>query len=240
MRIVQQSGKGLYRGTGSELHILTTDGKPTAGRRCVIFLHGVGGDATQFSPGNGIWAEQVRELARAGFICLSIDASGLYHWSKPDSVTAVNDAFNYATVTLGCLSTVDVIGWSMGGLLALNWYRRNLAKVHRIILWNPVTDLDYAYGVGGGWTTQINSAYGGSDPSQYNGYDPIDDVANFVGLGIPVRIYHAEDDVVIPMPQSQAFAAAAGIEFEHIITGGDHVTVFDYVSTSDVIRYLAA
>lgn len=146
---------------------------PSSTSRIIIGCHGRGGTATQYS--DPPIEQHVLGLVNAGYAVLGVDHARINSWGDPDAMRALDDAYTYATTTLGVTNTkVGFMGWSMGGGTALNWIKRNPAKVSCAWLWNPLTDLRFfrdaagaytpAYPLGGAttqgtFTTEINAVY---------------------------------------------------------------------------------
>lgn len=123
----------------------------SAASRCVIFCHGHGGTGYQavFPPVE----QHTTALAAAGYCVYGIDHARINSWGDPDAMTAIDNAYTYITTTLGITNTkIGLLGWSMGGVTALNWTRRNPSKVSACWVFNPATDLRFFHDAGGAYT----------------------------------------------------------------------------------------
>jgi pimeloyl-ACP methyl ester carboxylesterase len=150
-----------------------TEAIPSGSKRIILCCHGYGGSGWSYAPAQPP-GQHVTALANAGYALLPVDHARINSWGDPDSMRALDDAYTYATTTLGYSNTkVGLMGYSMGGLAALNWLKRNPSKVSCAWLWAPATDLRFfrdnsgaytpTYNTGGitqgAFTTEINSTF---------------------------------------------------------------------------------
>ena len=145
-----------------------------------------------------------------------------------DDVAAAIDAL--ADVEGLDLSTVVTLGHSAGGHLAAWAAGRPSASVPvtHVISQAGVLDLVSAHdaGLGGGAVEALLShapgpADAGADPQQQ------------LPLDVPLWCIHGEDDVIVPISQSEQYVAAAtaaGARAELVRIEGDHFTVIDPAS----------
>jgi pimeloyl-ACP methyl ester carboxylesterase len=106
--------------------------------------------------------------------------------------------------------TVNLFGNSAGCLSVLKWALANPTRVNAIGLALPASDLQSLYDRNpiSGVTTSIAAAYGGARPLDAdNPHLSADDLA-----GIPMRLWRAEDDDVVPAVEVDELAAATGAE----------------------------
>lgn len=234
-------GLGTYLANEGHLLIRTDSFDRDQGLRGIIAIHGHGASATVWTPGNFV-GDHALYLAKGGNLVLSIDAAGPATWANDACMSAIDSAFTYLTTTLGCLSDkVGVMGWSMGGLAAMNWLKRNPSKVTKVVVWAPGLNIDYFYDNNPTSKTEIDAAYGGSGHAQYAGHNPQDDAASYSGLGVPVHIYQGTADSTVPPSQATAFIAAVNDSnyVLHSKTGAGHATIFNYVPVTETLRNLA-
>jgi pimeloyl-ACP methyl ester carboxylesterase len=162
MSLLLEYSVGLYA-AGESQYLLRDRSTPINNtRRGVICLHGHGADSTVFMPGapgaSSIPGNHARALAEAGFIVMSIDAGGKYTWASDACMSSMTSAYNWLTTTGGAKpDKVGLIGWSMGGLSALNWMKRNSSLVSGVELFAPATELDYFYN--GSYRDEVDFAY---------------------------------------------------------------------------------
>ena len=215
---------------------------PNGAGKGILAQHGHGADALQFTAATDTIGDHASKLADAGFAVLAGDEAGGASWGGAAAMTAMDDLYAYLqTGPSKCRSgRVGLFGWSMGGLVALNWMKRNPTKVGCVWLWSPVTDLDWAR-TQAAWTAEVNAAYGG-DYSTSGGYRVHDEPASFRGIA-PIRIAHATDDAVVPFAQSQAFVTAVNdpeVSLHSTSLVGGHTDLFRHVSASDISDFFAA
>lgn len=227
--------KGVYQAGEGQLVTVAPNTPLNGTRKGVICLHGRSGDATQFADASQPPSAFVKALADAGMIVMSIDEGGPQGWSGPNVMTAVTNAYNWLVGAGGAaVGKVGIMGWSMGGLTALNWIKRNAAKCGPVWLWTPAADLDFFHATAGytpsystafvgspttspantagnvaagGFTAEIDTVYGGSAnyATQSAGYRIRDEYASWKGIGVPIKVCAAPDDQTVPMALSQAF-----------------------------------
>jgi pimeloyl-ACP methyl ester carboxylesterase len=211
----------------------------------ILCFHGLGADANQFGPvyWNGLWPT-ISALCEAGYVVVSIDAgASLSSWGNADSMTATglahdwaqdltNDWSNKAQAKAG---DIGLLGWSMGGLTALNYNVRNLADVAGTYLFSPITDLNAAHDQAG-WTASIDTAYGGNFATNSLTYDPSDRMTDF-NAGGPIRILHSDDDTTVPISYSEAFDAGTTVTTLVEVTGRGHFPFTDPITVNDVVTF---
>lgn len=189
------------------------------------YTPGVPSDA---DPGWHVWM-----LAQAGYVVLAVEAAGIAPWSNAAAMARIDDAYTYAMAQGARPGKVGVMGYSMGGLTALNWIKRNAGKVDRAWLWAPVTDLDWAR-TQGAWGAEINAAY----PSGSAGFNVHDEPQSWRGL-CPITLAHAADDTLVPSSQTDAFVAAVNdpLVTKRPVASGGHVDLFHNVPEAETVRF---
>lgn len=239
MNTVSNFGVGRYRASEKDLQVYSKGARPGNAARVILALHGSGGDALQFNlnqnPGG-----HVQALADAGFYVVSIDAGGSTTWGNDTAMQAITDAYNYAIASLGSGAKVGILGWSMGGMNALNWLKRNPAKVSRMLLGAPASDLGAEH-ADATFTAAIDTAYANNYAVNSVGHDPILEPVTFRGLA-RTKIYHAQDDATIAVTRSRAFVAAVAdpaIDLVETAVGG-HLGVWSPYPTADTVAYFQA
>lgn len=201
-----------------------------AGLRGIIGFHGHGAGASQFDQGQGM-GKHPAALANAGFAVLAHDTplSGLA-WnngasSDAETVSAMGAAkyaYNQLKDVVGVAGTkVGVIGWSMGGGMALQFIKQNPTLVACAWLFSPMTDLDFYHATAGytpaydaegitpnaAYAAEIDTAYGGNYAVNAVGHKIRDEYATWAGLGIKIMIDQTSDDPTVPRHASDAFVA---------------------------------
>jgi acetyl esterase/lipase len=137
--------------------------------KCIIGCHGHGG--TGFQYGVGPLNIHTDALAAAGYIVFGIDHARINSYGDPDAMGAITDAYFYLMGQLGQAGNtkVGLMGWSMGGLTALNWTKKNPTYAAATWVFNPATDLRFlhdsnavyppTYSLGGASATQGSAIY---------------------------------------------------------------------------------
>ena len=183
--------------------------------------------------GYAVWTPEYRRVG---------DEGGGYPNTFKDIQASVNFARTLAEIYPLDIENVVVMGHSAGGHLAL-WLatQENLSENSRLYNDNPlplkgvialagITDLVAYDKVGNDCGTVVVELMGGNPKdleSQYYNSSPI----NLVPANIPIRLVHGDKDNIVPLAQSESFAAkaqAAGDDVKVLtIEGGGH---FDMVS----------
>lgn len=111
------------------------DVRPKAGAngRAVLLLHG-----RNFP--SSYWEPVIRTLSAAGFRVVAPDQIGFNKSSKPETAWSFDDAAANTAALLDSLHLpqVDVVGHSMGGMLAIRFARDYPARVHKLVLESPL------------------------------------------------------------------------------------------------------
>lgn len=171
--------------------------------KCIIGCHGRNGDAVQYSPVSPLGPLAWYLVDNGRYALLSVDHARINSWLDPDGIRAMDDALAYLT-TLGFYTTrVGLMGWSMGGGLALNWAKRNPSRVSGVWCWNPVTDLRFFHDTSGsytpaypgtgatqaptGWPAEIDTAFAASTTSSGSVTIPASG-----GAGVTVTVANAK------------------------------------------------
>lgn len=94
-------------------------------RELVVFLHAVGGDAT-------FWEPQIEAVSRAGYAMLALD---LVRPAPEVSMAAFADDVAAAIERAG-YTRAHLVGLSMGGVVALEVFRRHRTRVRSLVLCN--------------------------------------------------------------------------------------------------------
>ncbi|HYM03552.1 MAG TPA: alpha/beta hydrolase [Stellaceae bacterium] len=125
---------------GQTLRMAYMDVAPdgAANGRAVLLLHGK-------NFGGFYWERPIRALAQAGFRVVVPDQIGFGKSAKPDlhygfDLLAAN---TIALLDALKIDRVDVIGHSMGGMLAIRFARSHAARVDHLVLEDPIGLEDY-------------------------------------------------------------------------------------------------
>lgn len=221
-------------------------------RRGVLCFHGHAGDCGQYQPASTSLGAHVEALVDyLDVVVLAIDDAGGAAWSDQTAMDRATDGYTYLTARAKS-PKILVVGWSMGGLTALNWIKRNPTLVAAAWLWAPCSDLDWANSTaayspayGGtvannaGWTTEIGAAFPSYSSSSV-GFRVRDEYASWRGLGIPIKVCHASDDATIPPAQSTAFVAGvndAQVTSRSPAPTGDHTGLFSNVPVQESVQF---
>jgi dienelactone hydrolase len=169
-------------------------------------------------------------------------------------MTAITNAYNRLVGALGAApGKIGIMGWSMGGLVGLNWMKRNPDLVGAAWFWAPCTDLDWAhrtsgytpsytfFTAGAGYQAEIDTAYSSNYTINSIGHKIYDEPESWQGI-CPIKIVHATDDAVVPYAQSTSFVANVSdalVTMRSPDITGDHTNLFSNIQTSEVVRFFA-
>lgn len=242
------AGPGIGAGAGDTLVATAKYGlRKNKSERALETFHGHGADAYTWRPHTMGPGRQTRVLAEYGWVVVSDDFGGTTPWSNDAALADADVVYGFATGAAtqfapNCMDVIDIMGWSMGGLTALNWIRRNASKIHRAVLWAPATQIAYFHGQNSGYATEIEADYGGAANWQANlaGHEPLADAALFRDLGVPIRIYHGDGDPTVPLQHSIDFVDAVDspdVQL-HVLAGGNHTNLFGLIDPDDVADFL--
>lgn len=199
------------------------------GAGCAQFIYDVNGGAVQASA-----PPHLHYLVHTGFSGMAIDAGGPFTWGNDASVAAVAAAVAYARANGLCHPTkkVALLAYSMGNVVAMNYIRQHGADVGAYIAEAPPYDIDYFHA--NGYAAEIDAAY----PSGYGPSNPI----NFAGtIATRTRIYHAQDDTVVPIAQGQSLLAALGAADKSMITlpNGNHTAFWPNIDKQELLNWIS-
>lgn len=217
---------------------------PPSERKAIIATHGHGADATLYVPGNFI-ANHFQYLADQGYWVLAVDGGGPASWFNQASEDALTGAYNYLMGLGMSSSRVGLMGWSMGGGVALNWLKANPTKAAGAFLWAPATNLGYFYGGGNAEIDAAYAAYGGYATGSV-GRKISDSYPAFRNI-CPIHVIQGDADTSVPLAQSQAFingvnagpGSSEPVTMD-IIPGGNHAGIFGYVPVQEAKDFFDA
>lgn len=132
----------------------------------VVAFHGHGGVGYNMGVPFPYFGHQLIELARAGYIVISIDAAGPRGWPSPLTQTVIDAAIAWAQAPrvdedfaggLGAKpGKIATYGYSMGGGNAITYAKNHPAKVAAVMAINPAINLDVFFG------PEIDALYAGA------------------------------------------------------------------------------
>ena len=120
---------------------------------------------------------------------------------------------------------IIVMGHSAGGHLALWLAAQNNLPLRGVVSLAGICDLKAYERLGNDCAASLPGLLGGTSrdvPERWTKANPIE----LLPIDVRVSLIHGERDTIVPLSQSESFAAAAGCEL-HVVRGGGH---FDMVS----------
>lgn len=247
MAVKGYNGPGIGAGTGDTNVLANKYGlKRDFTERAILTFHGHGADAYTWKQGTMGAPKFATNLAENGWVVVSDDFGGNTPWANDTAMADTDQVYQFATQLTNalapkCAPIVDLCGWSMGGLTALNWVKRNPTLVHRVILWCPATQITYFHNNNpSGYGAEIEADYGGAAwATNIAGHEPAMEPAAYRGLP-PIRIYHGDADTTVPIQQTRDFVAAVNDPnlTLHEVPGGTHTNLFGAVNFSEIADFL--
>lgn len=217
--------QGLAYGITGENATWMHDGKYRADqskRRIIVARSGHGSDGTGVGPlQGGFFFEITRAFIDAGYDVYCIDAGGPDNWWSPDGITAFTAAINSLKTRFG-ISKVALYGGSMGGGESIQAVKTLASSLIGVACISAIEDLDYAHGTSGyttpytynhtatptfgDWTAECETAYHTNAAGwavAAAGHLIHDEPASWRGLPFPVRLWHGDQDEVVPYAMAQ-------------------------------------
>lgn len=174
----------------------------------LVIVHGAGYRTQHLTndPNFPNYCRMTRELAKHFTVYVS-DMGGDW-WGSPDHVSRIGDAKTYLEANWGTSGPVTLVGFSMGGLAALNYAKANPTLVRAVCTIFPVISLNRFRTDTPGALTQIDTCYSGgySDASYGANHNPAL-WASSLTSSVPVRIHYSDADSTIPADTITTFAA---------------------------------
>lgn len=123
---IEVSGQSVYVYNGGKQ--LAPEGVAAAGKPVVVFIHGAEQD-------HSCWVLQTRWFAHHGFTVLAPDLPG-HGKSEGEALSSVEALADWVAALLDALGVAqaDVVGHSMGSLVALEFTVRHAARVRKTVL----------------------------------------------------------------------------------------------------------
>lgn len=184
----------------------------------LIGSHGAWSDNWQLAARFG----QPDAIARRRFICVGTDSGST--WGNDTAMAYYADGHDIlqrlpssltASGTAGAgakAGKIGLYGNSMGGTGALNYAKRHLAQISCIALVCPAVDVELFRATNGGGfgTASVEAAY--TNNATWQAARPTRNPVEFAAelAAIPIIIFSASDDPLIPPSTHTAFAAAHG------------------------------
>lgn len=222
--------------------------------RLVIALHGTGGTAITCrqtskttSSGQAPFSATFLPLVRTGrYVVLAIEAAGVRNWSKPDTMTAIDDAVTWARARGAKTGKYGLIGYSMGALSVANKLKRDHANIAAAWAFSGLLDLDFAYSSAGHspqagsaeWMSDIDTAYGSYAATA--GYRVWDEPASYQSLGVPWKIFYSTGDEIVPSSIPTTFLSAVNdvnVTARSPVPTSTHVGLLSDATDAEVVAH---
>lgn len=179
--------------------------------RGIIECPGAGGTESSYITNSAADFAMVQAVVESGRPIISFESE--HTWGNATAQGRVTDLRTFAQSTFGYASgKVNLIGGSMGGLIALNWAKANPTLVQSIALIIPAVNPQDIYDNNrGGYAAEISTAWGGR-PSDAN--TPAKNAASFTA--IPTKVWYSTNDPICIASEATTFASAAGAETQSL------------------------
>ena len=166
--------------------------------------------------GYAVWTPEYRRVG---------DAGGGWPGTFEDIVRSIGVVSELAPVYSLDLNRVVVMGHSAGGHLALWFAAQNSLPLRGVVSLASICDLKAYERLGNDCAASLPGLLGGTSrevPERWAKTNPIE----LFTANVRLSLIHGDRDAIVPLSQSESFAAAAGCELQ-IVKGGGH---FDMVS----------
>jgi acetyl esterase/lipase len=166
--------------------------------------------------GYAVWTPEYRRVG---------DAGGGWPGTFEDVAKSCEVLHDIAPLHSLDLGLVIAMGHSAGGHLALWLEAQNNLPLRGVVSLAGICDLKAYERLGNDCAASLPGLLGGTSrevPKRWENANPIE----LLPIGVPVSLIHGNRDIIVPLAQSESFAAAAGCEL-HVVKGGGH---FDMVS----------
>lgn len=175
----------------------------------LIIVHGAGFVTpyiTNWDSTTANYCKMTHTLAKY-FTVYTSDLGGDW-WGSPDHVFRISEAKTYMENNYGTSGKLTLVGFSMGGLGALNWARINPSAVRAVVAAFPVISLNRFRTDTPGALAQIDACYSGgySDATYGSQHNPAL-WASSLDSSIPVYIPYSDADTTIPHDTITTFKA---------------------------------
>jgi acetyl esterase/lipase len=166
--------------------------------------------------GYAVWTPEYRRVG---------DAGGGWPGTFEDIVRSIGVLSELASEYSLDLNRVVMMGHSAGGHLALWLAAQNNLPLRGVVSLAGICDLKAYERLGNDCAASLPGLLGGTSrevPERWAKANPIE----LLPINVRVSLIHGDRDAIVPLSQSESFAAAAGCEL-HVVRGGGH---FDMVS----------
>ena len=166
--------------------------------------------------GYAVWTPEYRRVG---------DAGGGWPGTFEDIARSIGVLSELASEHLFDLNRIVMMGHSAGGHLALWFAAQNSLPLLGVISLAGICDLKAFERLGNDCAASLPGLLGGTsreEPGKWAKANPIE----LLPTDVRVSLIHGERDAIVPLSQSESFAAAAGCELR-VVRGGGH---FDMVS----------
>ena len=229
-----------------ETYIVVRPKNFKAAKRAILYVHGV-----EASDGSVAWQQYAERralfngLVDAGHVLLSCTHGGNSTWGNSTVMSRITAAKNFLLALPGVSATkVALLGTSMGGLASLNWAAANPLVASCVVGIIPAVNLtDVHTNNRGGFTSAINTAYGGTYSEASNGAtnNPATIAAAGGFAGFPIQLWYGNSDTIVVPSTVTGFDAAVGASCEaNVMSGGHSEAIVSQVSLSSVLSFIAA
>jgi pimeloyl-ACP methyl ester carboxylesterase len=237
-------GTGRYGLTG-EIDVTWEPRIAVSNAPTIILLHGFLGYCDYFLTYQSSYPKLsaiAPLLASYGFRVIAIDGgirsdsngpenNATSHWGNPSHTARIETV----RTNLG-LSTICLVGASMGNYAALQYTVNHPTRVSAIVSYSGLADMVAFYDAQGN-PSYISDAWGVTAPNPLPGAADITSHANLVGKRW--LAFHDEDDTLIPLSTAQAMTTHIG-STARLVTfpTGEHVGTMQNADIEDAVSWL--
>lgn len=197
-----------------------------------IFLPGAGGSA-------GFWRPAAERLP-ADWPKVFLAWPGLGDEPHEAGIAGLDDLVNLVSACIAMApGRVDLIGQSMGGLVAIRAALRHLYRIRRIVLTGTSGGVDVAALGGADWRAEYRASY--PHAARWITEVAADHTADLAGITAPTLLLWGEADDISPVAVGRHLLALLPNARLETVPGGDHGFPHDMpdITATALARHLA-
>jgi pimeloyl-ACP methyl ester carboxylesterase len=209
--------------------------------RGVIYCHGATQTATGLGSGPTLNEVALLRTIAQYFPVVASDVGGPLTWGNSAAMTAISAAKTYLESSLGARTDgVLLVGHSMGGGNAYDWYQQHPTLVKAMVGVSPVSDLQAFYAANrGSYQAGIGTALGVTYPTPVPASaDPNQTYSNLIGK--PIKVYYGSSDLTVLPSEVTSLATKIGATAVNVGAYGHGEATLGALPLPDLMAFLLA
>lgn len=199
-----------------------------------LYLHGSGSNAQEVAQGA---YERDLVLSLAADHVVHVGDYGYETWGNDTGIARIHTAITYMRANWGVSGPVTLVCASMGAANAFAYTLAHPENVKAVAAVIPLIDLADLYSRG--FTTQLNTAYGGSYNDAVDGpnHSPIQ-FADRLPADLPIHLWSVPNDSLTPVETAQAFVAIRPQTGFSMLPEVPHGAIAVDAAKNDVLQFI--